>query len=300
MVNYKESSMKIFLAVDGSEAALHACRLVAAWEGDRSQHQVTLLNVQRQPLHLSPHSGLSQAVLEAALREEGEQQLEPARALLQAAGWQVESTFRLGPPADTLLALARDGAADVLVMGGGRQGLLAGYAIGSVALRVAPAAQCPVLLVKAGATLPTRLGTSLRVTAPVDGSPEALVAVQRLARCAGLLGALHVDLVHFTPGLSLAEAVLPPHDDVLSEWGGHEADVVLAAPAEALAAAGIPYEVHRLAGRPEVAIAAFAREHGADLIAMATRGRGAMHHLVLGSVALRTAHQSDVPVALMR
>ncbi|MDB5752453.1 MAG: universal stress protein [Ramlibacter sp.] len=292
--------MKIFLAVDGSEAALHACRLVAAWQGDRSQHQLTLLNVQRPPLHLSPDPGVNQAVLEAALREHGEQQLEPARALLLDAGWQVQNILRLGPPADTLLALAREGGADALVMGGGRHGLLAGYAIGSVALRVAPAAQCPVLLVKAGATLPTRLGTSLRVTAPVDGSPESLAAVQRLARCAGLLGTLHVDLVHFRPSLSLGAAMLPPHDDVLSQWGGRESDVALAAPAEALGVAGIPFELHRLAGTPEVAIAAFAREHGADLIAMATRGRGAMHHLVLGSVALRTAHQSAVPVALMR
>lgn len=292
--------MKIFLAVDGSDASLDACRLVAAYQGDRTRHQVTLLNVQRLPVHVAPLAGMNQAVLEAALLEEGERELQTARALLQAAGWQSESSLRLGPPADTLLTLAREGGADVLVMGGGRQGLLAGYAIGSVALRVAPAAHCPVVLVKAGATLPTQLGTSMRVTAPVDGSAESLVAVQRLARCAPLLGAMHVDLVHFRPGLSLGAAMAPPHDDVLAHWSGSESDAALTAPAEALQTAGIPYDVHRLGGTPDVAIADFARDHGAGLIAMATRGRGAMHHLLLGSVALRTAHRSEVPVALMR
>lgn len=292
--------MKIFLAVDASEAALHACRLIASYEGDRSALEITLLNAQRSPLRISPEPGVNQAVLEAALREEGEHQLEPARALLLAAGYLVKSIVRLGPPADTLLALAREGGADVMVMGGGRQGMLAGYALGSVALRVAPAAHCPVVLVKAGATLPAHLGTSLRVTAPVDGSPEALRAVQRLAGCAGLLGAMHVDLVHFRPGLSLAAAVMPPHDDVLRQWGTRESDTALAAPAQVLASAGISHELHRLTGAPEAAIAAFAREHGAGLVAMGTRGMGTMHHLLLGSVALRTAHLSEVPVALMR
>jgi nucleotide-binding universal stress UspA family protein len=63
---------------------------------------------------------------------------------------------------------------------------------------------------------------------------------------------------------------------------------------------GIAGPVPGRAGAPDTGIAAFAAEHRADLVAMATRGTGAMHHLLLGSTALRTAHVSDVPVALLR
>lgn len=291
--------MNILLAIDDSEAALHACRLVAHCSLERSTLRITLLNVQRPPLRLLPQAGVHEGILDTALYEEGERQLEPARALLRAAGFDAQSFVRLGPPAATLLDAAREYAADVLVMGSGRDGPLGGYAVGSVALRVAPAAPCPVVLVRPGIRLPA-VGSDLRVTAAVDGSPESAKAVERLAQCAGTLGVVHVDLVHFQRGLSNAAAMLPPHDDVLRQWSGHESDAALGAPARVLAAAGIPHAEHRATGAPDAGIVAFAAEHGAGLVVMGTRGLGAMHHLLLGSVALKTAHASDVPVVLMR
>lgn len=292
--------MNILVAFDGSDAALQACRLVAGYAGDRSALRIILLNVQRPPVRFLPQAGLQQPLLEQALLEEGQLQLDKARALFAPGAFEVETVVRIGAPAETVLAEARERGATALVMGSGRHGLVGGYAIGSVALRVAPAADCPVVLVRAGSQLPGEIGQRLRVTAAVDGSPEALRAVQRLAACAGLLGDLHVDLVHFQPGLSLVAAMAPPHDDVLKQWTALETDEALAAPAQALADAGIAHELHRIGGTPEQGIAAFARQQGAGLIAMATRGRGAMHHLFMGSVALRTAHESEVPVALLR
>lgn len=292
--------MNILVAIDGTDAALQACRLVAGYAGNRSALRITLLNVQRPPIHFLPTAGLQQPVLEEALRKEGSSQLDTARALFQTGWPEVETVVRLSAPAQTLLAEARDRAAAVLVMGAGRHGLLAGYRVGSVALRVAPAAPCTVVLVRADARLPRELGRTLRVTAPVDGSPQSLRAVERLAGSAGLLGAMQVDLVHLQPGLSLAEAMLPPHDDVMKEWTALESDNALAQAASVLAAANIPHELHRATGAPDSGIATFARQHAADLIAMGTRGHGAMHHLLMGSVALRTAHESEIPVAFLR
>lgn len=292
--------MNILVAVDGSEAALHACRLVAAWAGDPAALRITLLNVQRPPLRLSPHPGVDYSVLETALLQQGEHQAAQARAVLQAAPLQVEAVVRIGAPADVILQEARERSIDAIVMGSGRDGPVGGYALGSVALRVAPAAHCPVVLVRPGARLPAEPGKSLRVTAAVDGSQESLTAVQRLVACASVLGRMHVDLVHFQAGLSLAQAILPPHEDVLHEWGGLESDAALAVPAQVLAAAGIPHDLHRLTGAATSGITAFAEQHGAGLVVMGTRGMGAMHHLLLGSVALKTAHVSAVPVALLR
>lgn len=290
--------MNILLAIDGSDAALQACRLVAGYAGDRAGHQLTLVNVQRPPLRLAPQPGLDHAVVADALRDEGGRLLQGAQQLLAAAGWESQAMVRIGPPADTLLELVGQLATDLLVLGGGRQGPVRGYAIGSVALRVAAAAPCPVVLVRADAKLPSEAGRQLRVTAPVDGSDASARAIRRLVTCAPVLGKLHVDLLHFRPGLTLAAAVLPPHDDVLREWSG--GDAALAEPAQLLARHGISCEVHGLAGEPDTGIAAFASEHQADFIAMATHGTGAMHHLLLGSTALRTAHVSAVPVALLR
>jgi len=292
--------LHILLAVDDSEASLHACRLVAAFAGDRSTIRVTLLNVQRPPLRLAPGSGLDHAALEAAAREQGEREIGPGRALLEASGHRPEPMVRIGPPADTILDVAQRWENCVLVMGSGRHGPLGGYAMGSVALRVAPAAHCTVVLVRPGVQLPPELGIRLRVVAPVDGSPESVQTVRRLVDCSGWLGRVHVDLVHFGPGLTLAAAILPPHDDVLKEWGGRQSDAALGAAEKMLAAACISHDVHRLVGEPKADIAVFARKQGADLIAMGTRGSGAMHHLLLGSVALKTALVSDVPVAFMR
>lgn len=291
--------LNILVAVDDTEASLHACRLVAAYGGDWSTVRVILLNVQRPPLRLAPGFGVDHATLEAAAHELGGQALEPARALLLASGHNPELLVRIGPPADTILDVAQRYENCVLVMGSGRHGPLGGYAMGSVALRVAPAAHCPVVLVRPGVQIPSALGVTLRVVAPVDESPESVQAVQRLAECSERLGRVHVDLVHFRPGLTLAAAILPPHDDVLQEWSGKQSEAVLARAAEILAAAGIPHAVHGLVGDPKPGIAQFARSQKADLIAMATRGSGAMHHLLIGSAALHTAQLSDVPVAFM-
>lgn len=292
--------MDILLAIDETDAALQACRLVAAYAGDRSALRVTLLHVLRPPVHLLPQGGLPQPALEAALLEQGQRRLDQVRRVFEPGSFALESVVRIGAPGETILAEARERGVTALVMGSGQRGLVGGYRIGSVALRVAPAADCPVVLVRPDARLPSELGRSLRVTAPVDGSPESLRAIERLASCARLLGRVHVDLVHFQPGLSLAAAIAPPHDDIVKQWGSLESDHALEAASRTLSGDHIPHVAHRLVGAPDLGIAAFAREHMADLISMATRGRGAMHHLLMGSVALRTAHESDVPVALMR
>lgn len=293
-------ALNVLLSVDGSEASLHACRLIAAYAGDRRRLRLTLLNVQRPPLRFSPDGGLQHGMLEATLREEGVRELEAARTLLLTNGHDVHPLVRVGSPAETILDVVRESEVDVLVMGSGRAGLVGGYAFGSVALRVAPAAACPVVLVRPGVRLPSELGVSARIAAPVDGSPEALQAVCRLAQCAGLLGRLHVDLVHFRPGLTLAAAMLPPHDDVLSDWSGQESRAALDAPAEILGKSGISHEVHRMTAEPDTGIADFVRRHGSGLVVMGSRGMGAMHHLLLGSMALKTALVSDAPVVFMR
>lgn len=180
-------------------------------------------------------------------------------------------------------------------------GVLSGYALGSVALRVGPAARCSVVLVKPQAQLPVHWGEpQLRAMVAVDGSAAAEQALRRLVESADFLGLVHVDLVHVGPALSFAAAILPPHDDVLRSWSGRQAEEALAPARQRLAAAGIAHEVHRLTGEPADSIAQLARQRQADLIVVGSHGKGALRRSALGSVSLRTAHLGHVPVALMR
>ncbi|MEW6703601.1 MAG: universal stress protein [Pseudomonadota bacterium] len=292
--------MKILLPVDGSEPSLHAARLVAAYRGDARRLAPVLLNVQPPPLTVWPNAGVDRVSLEEALFAEGAKCLEPARSILRQAGFEPECHVRLGHAAETIVDATREWQTDAVVMGTRGHGPLGGFALGSVALRVAPSARCPVALVKPDTRLPESLGRRLRVVVPLDGSQAATQAALRVVQCAGPLGVEQVDLVHFQPTLTFLEAVMPPHGDVLQHWSGREAEDAVASARQALADAGIAHQVHKLSGEPAAGIAQFALERGADLIAMATRGIGTIRHLLVGSVALKTAHLSHVPVAFMR
>jgi nucleotide-binding universal stress UspA family protein len=296
----RKDDVNLLVPVDGSAAALRACHLISAYAGDRKGIQLTLLNVQHRPVRTWPEAALHQAAVESALVQQGEEQVQQAGMLLADSGFAVKPMVTLGQPAERILEVADTVGAKAIVMGAGRPGILAGHALGSVALRVASAALCPVVLVPEGARLPERWGQRLRVTVPVDGSALAMGAVQRLLECRATLGELIVDLVHFRAGLSLAGAVMPPHDDVLRNWSGSESEAALDTAAREFDRAGIACCVHSVAGDPATGIAEFAKSHRAEAVVMATRGRGVVQKIVLGSVALRTAQASDVPVVFMR
>lgn len=291
--------VKLLLRVDGSPASLRAVGMVAGWRGERARIAPVLLNVQTPPLKLWPEAGIDRVLLEDVLREQGLAQLDPAAAILRSAGFEPEAIVRLGHAADSIADTARELQAGAIVMGTRGHGALSGFALGSVALRVVQACELPVVLVKPEARLPAELGRRLRVVAPVDGSGAARQAVLRLAAGEDLLGTLHVDLVHFRPQLIYLEVVMPPHDDIVQRWSGAQADDALDGARQLLVDAGVAHEAHSLSGDPSTGIAQFARKHDADLIAMPARGIGTVRHLVVGSVALKTAQSSPVPVLFM-
>ena len=62
----------------------------------------------------------------------------------------------------------------------------------------------------------------------------------------------------------------------------------------------IPYQGEVLAGLPPEAIAAAIGRHQIDLIVMGSTGVGTLSRLFLGSVATAVAHDSKVPVTLVK
>jgi nucleotide-binding universal stress UspA family protein len=285
----------LLVPFDGSPAALRAVELLAAYRGPASLAP-TLLNVQSRPVTIWPESVLDAREVEAALVEAGEEELRPALARLAGA----EGAVRLGFPADSIAREAASLGARAIVMGTRGAGALHGFPLGSVALRVAHGASVPTLLVKPEARLPARFGVQLKVIVGMDGSEPALRALAQLAAWRDWLGELEVELVYVQPPLGLLARLLPQHDDVIREWSRAAGEAAASRAREILRAAGIEHRLHLGVGEAPAQIALLAEQTGSELMVLGTRGRGAAHHALVGSVALKAAALSAVPVLLVR
>ncbi len=285
------ASATLLLPYDGSPAARRAAALVAGWKAAEPP-TVVAVNVQPRPLQVRQEPWLDPTAVDAALTEAGKKVL--AKLRLRA-----EKEVRLGPPASEIVAAAQARAAEAIVMGTRGEGLLRGYALGSVALRVAQSATAPTLLVKKDSRLPAALGSRLKVLLATDGSAPCVRAAELLARWKPMLGELDAQLAYVQEPLSVLEALLPPHDDVARQWSDEDAKAASSAPQRILREAGAATHLHISAGEPAPEIAQLADQAGCELIAMGTRGRGAAHHALVGSVAMKVAAIARVPVLLV-
>lgn len=201
--------------------------------------------------------------------------------------------------AAAILARARRQAPEAIVMGTRGEGALQGFALGSTALRVVHRARIPVILVKPGDRLPEALGRRLRVLLATDGSKPALRAARKLIAWRGWLGELDVHVLWVQPPLTYLQTVLPPHDDVIGQWSDKEGRKATRAAAALFREAGIAHRVHFSVGDAALEVRSLAEETGAELVALGTRGLGAAHHALVGSVALKAAVASPVPALLV-
>lgn len=136
----------------------------------------------------------------------------------------------------------------------------------------------------------------------LDGSAlaeQALPAAARLARETG--AALHVVHVHVpaSPDPISIEG-MPVVDEQLRSLAAEHERVYLERAAATVAGDGLRPVVARLQGPVTQAITGYAREVGAGLIVMTTRGQGGLAQLLLGSVAESLVRSADTPLLLMR
>lgn len=175
--------------------------------------------------------------------------------------------------------------------------------LGSVADALLQSAELPLLLLRptTPARQPSPAGFA-RILIPLDGSPLAERALGP-ALALGSPGHTCYTLLQLISPL-LAEHTVPPYSVGLPNT---DVELLMDAGRRYLArtAAGVGPAAQRvrtqlLVAEPAEAIVRVAREWGADLIAMATHGRGALGRTLLGSVADQVARGADVPVLLCR
>jgi nucleotide-binding universal stress UspA family protein len=142
----------------------------------------------------------------------------------------------------------------------------------------------------------------LRILLPVDGSPSAVRATQKLIET--------LDWYREAPAIDLLAVHLPlpkvPNmgafvsKEMIQKYYDDECAAMLAPSRALLDAAAVRYAVHQRVGPIAETIVEHATQSGADVIYMGTRGRSALASMALGSVTTRVLHLAHVPLVLIR
>jgi nucleotide-binding universal stress UspA family protein len=140
-----------------------------------------------------------------------------------------------------------------------------------------------------------------RILVPTDFSPASDLALQYAIDLADRLRC-RIDLLHVVDDVTIP--TLYPGSDVevpaLREQVMSEASAQLTKVLDRCVAAGVMTTAHVQFGTPARVIADTAENRGTDLIVMGTHGRGAIAHLLVGSVAERVVRIAPCAVLTVR
>jgi nucleotide-binding universal stress UspA family protein len=267
--------MRILLAVDGSRSADQARDLVAAlpWHGGGQVRIVSVAPTVSELLDVPPAIAVPPEgdAFDAEVVRNHRDALVAAELEIRSAhsDIHVEPVLVRGRAASVIVEQAREVAADVIVLGHGGQGRWDSMLLGSVAAEVVDRAPCPVLVAR-----DERLGGVILAD---DGSRHARVA-ERLVTGWPLFGGLAVTVV------TVADPTFP----------------YASAAAERLRAAGFDATTEVRTGDPADQVIASARERGAGLIVVGTRGQTRLRRLILGSVAQKVLLNAPCSVLIAR
>jgi nucleotide-binding universal stress UspA family protein len=141
--------MKILVAVDGSP---HTQRMLAYleshkdWFGTGGAEFTVVHSVPAVPPGAA--NMLSKDDLKVYYDGEAEKVFEPVRQFFARLGWSPAYVSKVGPAAENIAHVGKQGSFDLLLMGSHGHGALGQLLLGSVATRVIAQCSTPVLLVR--------------------------------------------------------------------------------------------------------------------------------------------------------
>lgn len=282
----------ILLPLDGSEFAEKALP-VAAEIARREGARIHAVHV-HEPLF---------GEIDAELQERERAYLEErATRLREELGDEVTTRNLVGRINDQLQAYSQQVDADLVVMTThGRGGVTRAW-LGSTADSMVRQSRVPVLLVrsKAGEAAPTPYR---RVVVPLDGSELAEEVLDHAVRVGGPSAEYRLIRIISPDNVSEEDrqryGYRTGQDGLVEER--RRAEEYLGGLAERLKSEGFQATTHVVGSlRPATAVLEFVREQDADLLAMATQGRGGLRRMVLGSVADKVLRGSEISILLYR
>ncbi|MBX9692674.1 MAG: universal stress protein [Cyanobacteria bacterium] len=300
--------MRILVAVDGSifsEAAM-ASVINHQWPENPTVKLVTVVKVKEPFLHLKlPSNNCSkQEVLSHTESAMAELALNVANRMPHAS---VNFEVLTGSVRSTIARAAKLWKADLVVLGShGKKGLDA--ILGSVSQSVLEQANCPVLIIKCGATS-AHLEESRdfeRILVAVDGSDCSRGAVSWMARHSWLPSASFKVLSAVADKSETVSNETDPQKAtwIMKEWGVERQKVLDAVKTQALKLnRGIDNEhvtLDVVPGDPCERITGIARGWKAELIVMGSHGKSAVNRLIVGSVSQAVAAAAPCSVLIVK
>lgn len=140
--------MKILLAYDGFDHSRHALEETARLAAD-GHSDVTVLSV------VPPDARGSKSGGHVGARPHAHEDVARAHAFLRELGIASEMRMEYGDPAEEIVAEARTGGYDLVIVGSRGRGSVGRLILGSISTQVVDQAPCPVLV--AGADLTERI-----------------------------------------------------------------------------------------------------------------------------------------------
>lgn len=296
---------RILVLLDGSDFGDCALPLAAAL-ARRSDAALELVHAQ-EPYTLAPGAPAYDRRLEDDIRAKTRTRLENTRErVAEHLGREVLLARLEGRVVQALEKHVADSGADLVVMTTHGRGGLSRVWLGSVADHLARHSPVPVLFVKPQASGITWHGEPLlrRLVIPLDGSKLAESVLDRAVMLA-TAGETELALLRIVVPLphgsypDITDGIPLDKDDLSRRQ--RDAEVYLHRVAAELRANGF-VTTARVATNDHIAraILDFAEDIEADLIAVATHGRGAAARVVLGSVADKILRGAIMPVLMFR
>lgn len=140
-----------------------------------------------------------------------------------------------------------------------------------------------------------------KLMVPVDGSEHSNNAVKFLVGKYSLYREppeIHLLNVQFPIASGNVKHFIR-HEEI-DRYYHDEGIVALQSARNLLDQAGVPYVFHIGVGEPAETIIRYAREQGCQQIVMSPRGLGSVLGMLMGSVATKVLHLSEVPVLLVK
>lgn len=298
---------KILVPLDGSDFAESALPLALS-VAERTGGELHLVAVVTTlpPLMFSE---VDESYVKGWFREEGqraEQYLSKIRDRIARDDLPVHTRVLTGGPADSLDERIRKTEVDLLVMTTHGRAPLRRFWIGSVADGLIRRGPCPILLWRPDEEATVDLSDRPvfhHALVPLDGSERSRTILPEVISTAKLFDA-RVSLVSVAPTFfPLASAYLPHavEEDQEREVRLKELRAHLEGIVDQLREQGIEADAEVVADQDAAeGILEHRKRIGADLVAMATRGRGGVSRMMLGSVADKVIRGGTVPVLVHR